>query len=348
MILRHNLAGWGVPLACLMLLGCQTTPGAAGRGRNGHGAMQCLQRSVSFPDNTVVRVAAVEALESTGRNDVKPWIRTALADRQPAVRFAACLAVGRLLDESAKAAVNGLVDDPDPSVRLAALFALHRLGDTSRSGHMPAYLLDHPEPMVRRNAALVFGLMDEPGAIKLLARAMKDSDPGVRQHALEAMARLGQEDAQQELTFMANAGVGSDEVFALNALGATGKRQFADLYQYKLDTGLHVETRLAAARALGRIGKPQGFQEAISALRSPTPRQNDRDDPPQAQRLRMRQMAAAALGAIGRREALPTLQDELAREDDERVRVSLARAILEIEGPRRGLGFPQVADKKRK
>jgi len=347
MIQRHHIAGCAGVLACVLLTGCQSTPGTTSRTARGQAAMQCLQRSVSFPDNTVVRVAAVEALESTGRNDVKPWIRTALADKQPAVRFAACLAVGRLRDEPAMAAVKGLVDDPDPSVRVAALFALHRLGDTSRSGHMPAYLLDHPEPMVRRNAALVFGLMDEPGAIKLLARAMKDSDPGVRQHALEAMARLGQEDAQQELSFMANAGVGSDEVFALNALGTTGNRRFADLYEYKLDTGVHVETRLAAARALGRLGKPHGFQEAVSALQSPTPRQTDRDDPPQAQQLRIRQLAAAALGAIGRKEALPILREELAKEDDERVRVSLARAILEIEGPRGGLGFPQVADKKR-
>ena len=272
-------------------------------------ARECLSAAVRYKANPVVRLEAIEALESYGREDVLPWIRLGLLDDHPAVRFAACVAVGRLRDRVAMQAVRERLDDQDPHVRLAALFALHRLGDTSRTGRMAGYLLDDEDPGVRRNAALLLGMLDEKGAIKLLARSMKDGDPGVRHHALEAMARLGNEEARQELIFMTNAGVGpSQEVFALGALAQTGERRYRDAFLYKLGTAAHLETKLAAARALGALGDDQGYDVALGALRTNRPRFRDPDDPPAAQVLRAKQMAAAALGAIGRVEALSPLE----------------------------------------
>ncbi|MBU0718002.1 MAG: HEAT repeat domain-containing protein, partial [Planctomycetes bacterium] len=46
--------------------------------------------------------------------------------------------------------------------------------------------------------------------------------------------------------------------------------------------------------------------------------------------LRIRQLAAAALGAIGRPEALPALGKLFEDSSDARIRVSAAKAILEI------------------
>ncbi len=293
-------------------------------------ALECLKAAVYYEANPVVRVEAVEALESCGCDEGLPWIRAALADGQPSVRFAACVAVGGCLDALALAGVRRLVDDGDASVQVAALFALHRLGYTGRSGRIATHLLTHEDLTVRRNAALVLGMLEERSAIKVLARAMRDPDPGVRQHALEAMARLGNHEARQELAFMANTGIGSEEVFAIGALAATGEPIYLDTFGYKLATATHLETRLAAARGLGLLGSDDGFAVARRALRTARPAVKDPNDPPAGQVLRIRQMAAAALGAIGRVEALHALSQVLEDPADPRVQVSAARAILQI------------------
>jgi HEAT repeat protein len=228
-----------------------------------------------------------------------------------------------------------LVDDEDASVQVAALFALHRLGYEELTGRMPTYLLHREDVTVRRNAALVLGFLDEPGAIKILARAMRDGDEGVRKHALEAMARLGNQEARQELAFMTNSGVGSDEVFAIGALAETGDRIYLDAFRYKLATAVHLETRLAAARALGRLGSDEGFDVAMKALKTSRPSRRDPDDPGAGQILRARQLAAAALGAIGRSDALPACAALIGDPTDPRVQVSAARAVLEITAARR-------------
>lgn len=228
----------GVPIAMLVLLlpgGCATTlrqTGGAGRAPLRQRALDCLKAASRYDHNPVVRVAAVEAFESSGCAEVRPWIRLALLDQEPAVRFAACAAVGWLADQSAAGAVRDLVEDEDGSVRVAALVALHRLGDTRRTSSLPPYLLNHEDATVRRNAAMMLGRLGEPGAIKILARAMRDSDAGVRHHVLEALARLGNPEARGELTFMANTGIGSEEVFAINALAATGDLLYRDTFLY--------------------------------------------------------------------------------------------------------------------
>lgn len=295
-------------------------------------AMESLRAAIRYGQNPVVRAEAVEALEMDASHETLPWIRTALIDPHPAVRFAACVAVGRVRDAISLRAVRNCADDNNCSVRAAAMFALHRLGDESRSSQLPSYLLGGNDITCRRNAALVLGLLDEPSAIKALARAMKDPDFGVRHHALEAMVRLGNPEARHELAFLTSSGVGSDEVFAINALSVTGDRTYADTFRYKLATAPHVETKLAAARALGTLGIPDGFAFSLEALTSEPVIRADSNDPASEQTLRVKQMAIAALGAIRNTDALPTLAKIIDANRDPRVQVSAARAMLEILG----------------
>ena len=127
-------------------------------------ALACLEAAIVYEANPVVRVEAVESLESSGCPNGAAWIRNALLDEHPAVRFAACVAVGRLGDDVAGSAVRKCLADEDASVRVAALFAQHRLGDHAGTGRIPTYLLYHDDVSVRRNAALLLGLLDEPDA----------------------------------------------------------------------------------------------------------------------------------------------------------------------------------------
>ncbi len=311
-------------------------------------ALDCLKAAISYEHNPAVRVGAVEAFEVSGLDEAGPWIRVALLDESAAVRFAGATAVGRLRDASAEEAVRGLVSDEDASVRVASLFAMHRLGDSSQTGKMPNYLLSHEDVCVRRNAAMLFGLLDEAGAIKMLARAMRDSDLGVRQLALEGMARLGNAEAKQELAFMTNTGIGAEEVFAVNALAATDDPVYRDTFLYKLDTAAHLETKLAAAKGLGMHGSDNGCQLALRALRTSRATVNDPNDPKMNQVLRARVLAAAALGAIGREDTLGALDDMLDDTDDPRLQVAAARAILEILAANRDTALPFRATTKKR
>ncbi|GMU36177.1 MAG: HEAT repeat domain-containing protein [Phycisphaerae bacterium] len=293
-------------------------------------ARECLRRAVVYPDNPVVRAAAVEAMAGAEDQALCPRIRLALLDEHPGVRFAACAAVGDLKDESAGAAARKLLDDPDASVRAAALYARHRLGHRERSGELVDLLLTHSDSLVRCNAAMLLGRLGEPSAVQPLARAMRDKDPRVQDFALEALAALGVEEARSQLHYMAHSGIGSQEAFAVGALGTTRNPTDAELLREKLGNASHLETRLAAARALGRLGKRDGLDLAVKGLSFNRPRREEAEDAPEAQRVRIRAMAAAALGDIGDPAALPALARILERGEDPRLQVAAAGAILKI------------------
>jgi HEAT repeat protein len=295
-------------------------------------AIECLRRGVEYRPNPVVRATAVEGIERSRCGEAAAWVRAALVDEHPAVRFAACLAVGRSKDELARGSLLELIRDEDASVRVGAAFALHQLGDTRFSGLMPDALLGDPTPQVRCNAAMVLGGLGSRGVVKVLARSMRDPDTTVRNHALEAMARLGNPDAQQQLMFMANSGIGPEEVFAIQALAVTGERKYEELFLGKMadDVGRHIEIRLAAARAMGLLGRPEGLEVTMRGLRFDRPSLNEPGDPPAAQILRARVMAIAAAGAIGRSEAIPDLTAIMEANEDPRLQVAAATAILQI------------------
>lgn len=307
-----------------------TLSGRGGAATSPDLARECLRRAVVYPDNPVVRAAAVEAMAAADDETLRPRIRLALLDEHPGVRFAACAAVGDLRDESADAAVRKLLDDPDASVRAAALYARHGLGHRERSGELVDLLLTHSDSLVRCNAAMLLGRLGESSAVPPLARAMRDKDPRVQDFALEALAALGVEEARSQLHYMSHSGIGSQEAFAVGALGAARNPADAELLKEKLGNAAHLETRLAAARALGRLENRDGLDISLKGLSFNRPRREESDDAPEAQRVRIRLMAAAALGDIGDPAALPALVRILERDEDPRLQVAAAGAILKI------------------
>ncbi len=341
-MLKHHLHCLTLILLALAggCSGLRPGPGSVNRVTLKHRAIAVLEAAAQYPHNPAVRVGAVEALSSGEDREGLSLIRAALLDEHPAVRFAACVAVGRLRDTVSTASVSKRPNDENASVQVAALFALHQLGDHTKSGRIPTYLLEHDDVTVRRNAAMILGLLGEKTAVKVLARAMRDADEGVRHHALEAMARLGNREARQELAFMVNAGIGSTEVFAIDALARTGDATYLDTFRYKLATSTPLEVRLAAAKGLATLGSSEGLDVARRALRTRRELIQDANDPAPGQILRARLMAAAALGAIGRTEALPAMARLMGDEQDPRVQVAGARAVLDILAADRRRALP--------
>jgi HEAT repeat protein len=202
----------------------------------------------------------------------------------------------------------------------------------------------------RRNAALVLGKLGEPGAIQILARVMNNRDDGLRLQALESMAQLGSKEAKEQLKFLAHSGLGGMEVLAINALGSTEDGQFVKLYRYKLQTAAHLETKLAAARALGRLDLADGLSVAVKNLTFNRPHHTGEaaeDDSPAAQIVRTRTLAALAVGAIGDPSALPALVAAMDYPYDPRVELAVALATLQILDQQAELGSRRTGPRRR-
>jgi HEAT repeat protein len=292
-------------------------------------ALEALKRGARH-NEPIVRAQAIESLQEEAPRAGLPWIRAGVHDEHPAVRFAAAMALGSWGDEVSHESLTKLLEDPNHSVRAGAIFALHRLGDTRHTGLLASFLRDHPDMSVRCNAALVLGRLGEPGAIPLLAGVVGCKDDALHAQALEALVLLGNKEAVQHMTFVANSGNGPEEVFALNALALIGDDSLKKTFEYKLEEGLYQETRLAAARALGELGSGAGLEVALEGIRFDDPDRGLENDPPENQLMRVRQMAAVALGAIGDPAALVPLAQRLEDNTDARVQIACAKAILRI------------------
>jgi HEAT repeat protein len=292
-------------------------------------AWECLTLGVRYPDLATVRVQSIEALQEVGGPDALPWIRQALHDEVPAVRFAAAMALGTARDKVAEPAIRKLAASGTPTDRVGAAFALHRLGYRQYSAELAHFLSSGKDWEVRRNAALALGRLEDPGAMKLLYRAMRERDLGLRLNTLEALALLGSDEARTTLYAQAYAGLGAEETFAVQALAQTRDPKYKDLFAERMKTSAHQETRLAAARGLGLLGDASGFDLAMRATRF-TATKGEKHDPAPNKTLRVRQLAVHALGAIRDKRALPRLQELLNTEGEPRLQVAAAKAILEI------------------
>ncbi len=292
-------------------------------------AVDCLTRGARYKALPTVRAQAIEALEVHGGEASLPWIRNALHDESPGVRFAACLALGKRGDVVVRPAVQRLLDSDLPSDRIGAIYALHCMGDTRHTHELADYLLNADGIPARANAALVLGRMGGEGTVNLLTRALRDSNPALRANVLEAMALQGSKFARDTLHANAYGGIGAEEAFALNTLANLRDPAYRDVFLLRLETSLHPESRLAAARGLGLLGDPIGFDYALDQLNYRATRDAD-GDPAANRTFRVRQLAALALGAMGDRRALPALTRMMNDANDPRLQVAAAKALLDI------------------
>lgn len=288
-------------------------------------ALDLLMRA-SQSELDVVRCNAIEALVHVAPREAIPEFRKAIAADSPLVRFAGCVAVGKVKDAGALAAARAALADPDTRVRLAAAFACVRLGDGNRAALLVATLNDSPDENLRSDAAYLIGQVGEPKALRRLKLAeSREKSNRVQVHLWAAMAALGDNAA---LNSLLNAAQGDAEsrVIALQSLVELRKPKARDALAYRMSKmENYLEARLIAARGLGAIGFNQGFELARENL---TAHFDDKDDP--SKTFRIRSLSALALGAIGDARALPALAQLAQSESDERTQVAACFAILQI------------------
>lgn len=293
-------------------------------------ALRYVTRAATYRENPVLRAQAVETLQRLEGDRALPWFREALRDEHPGVRFAAVMALGTIRHKASEPLIRLRLADSDPNVRVAAMFALRRLGDPGFIKEFDEIVRLNPDPAVRRNGVLALGRLGEPGAIVVLRKARDDKDDGVRLQALEAMAMLGDKDAIRELTYYASGGMGDRQAFSIEALGRTRDARCAEILRACLRDAPHIESRLAAAQALGALGSDAGYTLALASLRWNSPNRKLSDDPPENQVMRVRTLAAFALGAIGKADALGALQERMEDPSDPRTQLAAATAVLQI------------------
>lgn len=261
-----------------------------------------------------VRAHSIEGLEKAGAEKAGRPVIAALADPEPIVRYAACMAAGNLQLKDAHEALLKLADDKDAAVRVVDRYALHRLGDY-RYSHELEQLSRDPEPRVRGTTAMVLGMLGDPSALKVLRGMRLDMYPAVRQQAAAAMWQLGSEQGMKDLIGWSLSRFPDDEMMGFLGLAEPRNRQVIQHVRNGLTTEWP-EVNLTAARAMGLLGSDEGYGLAQQGAKNTDPRQ--------------RIEAAMAFGAIGRSDAQGVLRS-LLHDTDPNVRIAAASAILQLK-----------------
>ncbi|HET8541592.1 MAG TPA: HEAT repeat domain-containing protein [Anaeromyxobacter sp.] len=158
--------------------------------RAGGAAVAPLVERLGGPDPDL-RQAAAAVLAAIADRRAAPALTARLADPDPNVRAAAADALGKIGGREAVEALRAAVDSDDATLRLSALEALAQLGASLPPAQLARVLEDRA---LRRPAYRLLGASDDPGAIPLLARGLRDPSRSVREAALAA---LGQQRTRQ-------------------------------------------------------------------------------------------------------------------------------------------------------
>ena len=201
-----------------------------------------------------------------------------------------------------------LAKDEDASVRTAAVASLSRVGLPQAVGHLVMALVDE-EPQVRVAAAQALGEVGGAQVLEPLLLALNDSDPWVQTASLKGLAALGDARALPGVTALLAGARGPVLIQGLSTLAALGGGE-----------------ELAPVRAALGDSDEEVVQAAISILAATGSdwiaghRAGLIDHPHWG----VRRSFARAMAEVLGQEALPFLQEALAKETDPLVKGEIA------------------------
>ncbi len=251
---------------------------------------------------------------------IEPLIEM-LEDENPQIRRVSARILGNLRDERAVEPLLKAVEDEDPRVSRYAVEALQRLGhprggEKMQSVDAPA-VCSPPDDRSRRTSARA--LANRAGTEDEIAAMLESGDPEVRAVALLA---LGTQGDPADMARVA-AGLEDDEelvrVCAIEALSYLRDPRIRLLAPILGNRGEETATRVAAAKALGTIGKQSPSMPLMVAL--------------QDEAAEIRTAAASGLGDLrDDGTALPLI--EALKDEDEDVRTAAALSLGKLGDPR--------------
>lgn len=212
-----------------------------------------------------VRAAAFESLGILEASEAVAALTDGFRDPDLGARQAAVLALGRVAPEAASSPIIALLDDPRPEMRFAAVWTLASL-DNSQAPSISRALHD-PDAEVRALAAECLANLGAVGLADAIASLLDDRADPVRFAAASALAALGDSRgapglrealARPDRAFAAAIGLGDLE----------DQRAHAELSRLAKRRWRSPIVRAAAARALVRLGDPEGARVIRALVRS--------------------------------------------------------------------------------
>jgi HEAT repeat protein len=168
-------------------------------------------------------------------------------------------------------AVQALETNPDATTRARAAEALGEFLDSAGISHVANSLVNDGEPIVRAAAARALDRLNNPGPNGELAKALGDSDEGVRLSALGAAMHVH---GFTDVAAVTRLVYDSSPVVRRHAAGALGQMRAPDAVTALIgltspDQESDARTRASAVNALGRIGDPSARDALMGALSDP-------------------------------------------------------------------------------
>ena len=212
-----------------------------------------------------VRAAAFESLGVLEAESAAGLLAAAFDDAHPAARQAAVLALGRVAPEQSAPAIAALLADQRPEMRFSAVWTLSMLGDE----HVPeiARALEDEDPEVRLLAAQCLGDQGAETCADAIASLLDDPVERVRFGAAASLAALGD---GRGASLLRAALERPDRAFpaAIGLGDLEDQRSRIELTRLAKHRWRSPILRAAAARALVRMGDPEGLRVIRKLVRS--------------------------------------------------------------------------------
>lgn len=262
-------SGWRA--AALVTLALSLPVPALGNGWE-HGAIpfEALLRALGFENPETWRRAA-ESLGHRGQKEaVGPLLdRLRLPEPNPHVRSAVYLALGRLGDARAVAALTRCLDtESREELRGDCALALGLLRAAGAVPRLLEALRDDPSSLVRSRAVDALGSFGEPAAVAALTSLVTaDSQPQLRLRAVQALGRTGAAAAAKPvLTVLGRARDDAERGAAVEALTVLKPRDAARPLAALLEATGDPELRARIVVALGAIRDGDTLPSLVRAL----------------------------------------------------------------------------------
>jgi HEAT repeat protein len=226
------------------------------------------------------RKFAADILGQLGRRGAESALLEVLADPDLNVRVSAVEAVGRVGSEEGARALEPLLKEPEPLLRLAVLEALFQL---QWPPPLPVVVPLLGDPMLRRSAYRVLGLIPQRVATELISRGLGSEVRSIREAALGALgtqasvadaALRGEIDLElraalkrvpDAVEFVSQAFEAEDMAVRAGALVAAGALREPSLSVAVAEAAREDRLLREVIRTLGRLG-PEAGRELLGRM----------------------------------------------------------------------------------
>ena len=253
-----------------------------------------------------------------------PVLGQRVGDYAPRVRVAAVNGLGIAGGTSALPFILQAVNDPEAEVRKAVATALQSFKPPEGT-EQAVQLIGDEDDGVRLRAIEAVMARKEEAAVETLINYSRHGNPEIKRRVFQALSAINPPSLHRTLREVFSEGVfdqdGEIRLASVNGLKTIKDPRVLDIMSVLLQDP-DMAVRVAVHLAYGESGYPQALQPLLAAAGDP------------GIPITVREAAIAALGKLGRKEAIPHLKQLLKSEVDAKVKARLDAAIQILKNVR--------------